>query len=185
MKKFVQKIRFLLRQCFSFLLIVHNSIMVSNVYHKSFVLQIPIFGRRHIRFEFDFKYIFSSRDHSQGVTCAFFMKIKMSNLFERGDQQTYSNDEEVSIFYLFPLILLSANPTKWSNTLKQFIGNSRRIDWVCLTISWGWHLNGYVKDFYFLSNRIPFITFRHFFQPSPIPPSIPDLCVTQLLFIER
>ena len=29
---------------------------------------------------------------------------------------------------------LSANPTKWSNTLKQFVGNSRRIVWVCLAI---------------------------------------------------
>ena len=35
---------------------------------------------------------------------------------------------------------LNANPTKWSNTLKQFIGNSRRIIWVCLTILWGWRL---------------------------------------------
>ena len=29
---------------------------------------------------------------------------------------------------------LSANPTKWSNTLKQFVGFCRRIVWVCLTI---------------------------------------------------
>ena len=29
---------------------------------------------------------------------------------------------------------LSANPTKWSNTIKQFVSNSRRIVWVCLTI---------------------------------------------------
>ena len=28
--------------------------------------------------------------------------------------------------------LLSANPTKWSNTLK----------WMCLTILWNWHLKG-------------------------------------------
>ena len=26
------------------------------------------------------------------------------------------------------------NPTKWSNILKQFVSNSRRIVWVCLTI---------------------------------------------------
>ena len=32
---------------------------------------------------------------------------------------------------------LSANPTKWSNTLKQFVGNSWRIVWVGLTILWG------------------------------------------------
>ena len=30
--------------------------------------------------------------------------------------------------------LLSANTTKWSNTLKQFVGDSRGIVWVCLTI---------------------------------------------------
>ena len=37
---------------------------------------------------------------------------------------------------------LISNPTKWSNTLKQFVGNSRRIIWVCLAILWGWHLKG-------------------------------------------
>ena len=31
---------------------------------------------------------------------------------------------------------LTANPTKWSNTLKQFFSNSRRIFWSCLTILW-------------------------------------------------
>ena len=35
---------------------------------------------------------------------------------------------------------LTANPTKWSNTLKQFLGNRGRIIWVCLTISRGWRL---------------------------------------------
>ena len=34
----------------------------------------------------------------------------------------------------------SANPTSWSDALKQFVGNSQRIVWVCLTILWGWHL---------------------------------------------
>ena len=37
---------------------------------------------------------------------------------------------------------LSFNPTKWSNTLKQFVGNSQRIVWVCLTILWGWRVKG-------------------------------------------
>ena len=37
---------------------------------------------------------------------------------------------------------LSASPTKLSNTLKQFVGNSRRSVWVCLTILWGWCLKG-------------------------------------------
>ena len=35
---------------------------------------------------------------------------------------------------------LSVNPTKWSNTLKQFVGFCRRIVRVCLTILWGWRL---------------------------------------------
>ena len=40
---------------------------------------------------------------------------------------------------------LSTNPTKWSNTLKQFVGFFRRIVWVCLTILWDWRLIG--KDY--------------------------------------
>ena len=36
--------------------------------------------------------------------------------------------------------LLSRNPTKWLNTLKQLVGNSQQIVWVCLTILWGWWL---------------------------------------------
>ena len=49
------------------------------------------------------------------------------------------------IFHYLPCICinpLNANPTKWSNKLKQFVGNSRLIVWVCLTILWGWHLKG-------------------------------------------
>ena len=49
--------------------------------------------------------------------------------------------------------LVSFNPlstkfTKWSNTLKQFVGFCRRIVWVCLTILWDWHLrvNYYSED---------------------------------------
>ena len=33
---------------------------------------------------------------------------------------------------------LCTNPTKWSNTLKQFFGYCRRIIWLCLTVLWGW-----------------------------------------------
>ena len=36
---------------------------------------------------------------------------------------------------------VSTNPTKWSNTLKQFLGNSQRVVWVGLIILWGWCLN--------------------------------------------
>ena len=50
---------------------------------------------------------------------------------------------------------LSANPTKWSNTLKQFVGNSRRIVWVCLTILWGWRFKSYWSDT--VSFKIPII----------------------------
>ena len=34
---------------------------------------------------------------------------------------------------------LNANPTKWSNTLKQFVDF-----WVCLTILCGWYLKGLI-----------------------------------------
>ena len=37
---------------------------------------------------------------------------------------------------------LSSNQTKWSNTLRQFAGNSWRIVWACLTILWDWRLKG-------------------------------------------
>ena len=42
------------------------------------------------------------------------------------------------------LIPLRTNLTKWSNTLKQFVGCCRRIVWVCLTILWGWRLKCHV-----------------------------------------
>ena len=49
-----------------------------------------------------------------------------------------------SLWQWFRLVLrlnpLSANPTKWSNTLKTIRPLLRRIVWVCLTILWGWLL---------------------------------------------
>ena len=39
-------------------------------------------------------------------------------------------------------LTLSAKPTKWSNTLKQFVGCRRRMAQVCLTNLWGWQLKG-------------------------------------------
>ena len=52
-----------------------------------------------------------------------------------------------TIFVVFIGITLNLNPlranlTKWSNTLKQFVGKSRRIVWVCLIILWVWRLKG-------------------------------------------
>ena len=51
---------------------------------------------------------------------------------------TQSNSKIENRDYINPL---STNPTKWSNTLKQFVRKSRRIVWVCLAIFSGWHLN--------------------------------------------
>ena len=45
----------------------------------------------------------------------------------------------VTIFW-WPLNPLIANPTKWPNTLKQFVGFCRGIFWVCLAIWWNWRL---------------------------------------------
>ena len=48
--------------------------------------------------------------------------------------------------YIFNFFLgvnsLSANPIKWSNTLKQFVNCFRGIIWVCLTFLWCWRLKG-------------------------------------------
>ena len=41
---------------------------------------------------------------------------------------------KLSLFRSVSLNPLSPNPTKWSNTLKQFVGCCRRIVWVCLII---------------------------------------------------
>ena len=46
---------------------------------------------------------------------------------------------------------LSANPTKWSNTLKQFVGFYRQIVWVCLAILRDWRLKGSIVN---LPNRV-------------------------------
>ena len=52
------------------------------------------------------------------------------------------DDENIRQWSLLEIMpnILSANPTKWSVTLKQFVGNSRRIVLVCLAILWGWSL---------------------------------------------
>ena len=48
---------------------------------------------------------------------------------------TLKTSHESSVFIVNPL---SANPTKWSNTLKQFVSNSRKIVKVYLIIFGGW-----------------------------------------------
>ena len=52
--------------------------------------------------------------------------------------------------FLFSFIPLSENLTRWSIPLKQFVGKSQQIVWVCLNILWGWHLKGY----YIYGNQI-------------------------------
>ena len=42
-----------------------------------------------------------------------------------------------------PRLGLSANSTKWSNTLEQFLGWCRQTVSVCLTFLWGWHPKNY------------------------------------------
>ena len=62
-----------------------------------------------------------------------FKKIKVAvfwkYLLKRSEEEAYLNP-------------LSANPTKWRNPLKQFVGNSRRIVWVGFSILWGGRLKG-------------------------------------------
>ena len=45
--------------------------------------------------------------------------------------------DDLLLINWLPINPLSANPTKWSNTLKQFVGN---FPTNCLTISWNWRL---------------------------------------------
>ena len=46
------------------------------------------------------------------------------------------NDTDQLTISLSARVTLSANPIKWSNILKQFVGKSVRIVWVCLTFLW-------------------------------------------------
>ena len=50
-------------------------------------------------------------------------------------------DWHKNLFYLEIINPLSATPTKWSKTVKQFVGNYQQIVWVCLTIWSGWRLH--------------------------------------------
>ena len=56
--------------------------------------------------------------------------------------RSWSVNYDVIAFISKYLNPLNANPTKWSNTVKQFVGKCRRIVSVCLTILWGWCLSG-------------------------------------------
>ena len=56
---------------------------------------------------------------------------------------------------------LSTNPTKWSNKLKQFVSNSRRVVWVCLTILWGWGLKEFEKSCFQTLTQTTVVIFSH------------------------
>ena len=64
----------------------------------------------------------------------------MRNHLETVITNYYLNIVESQVFT--PINPLSANFTKWSNTLKQFVGFGRQIVWVYLTILQGWCLKG-------------------------------------------
>ena len=58
---------------------------------------------------------------------------------------------------VFPTVnLLSTNPTRWSNTLKQFVSCCWWIAWVYLTKLWGWHLK--VKSFCVFIRALQFLS---------------------------
>ena len=46
------------------------------------------------------------------------------------------------------IYLLSANPTKWPDTLKEFVGFCQRFVLLYLTILWGWRLKPVSAIFY-------------------------------------
>ena len=71
----------------------------------------------------------------------------------RVDQVIEFLENACKIFYWLRAVLMKevklqkfnpsrAKPTKWSNILKQFVGNSRGIVSVVLTVLWVWRLKG-------------------------------------------
>ena len=50
--------------------------------------------------------------------------------------------------YPMPIWWKNASATKWSKTLKKFVGFCRRVVWVCSTILWGWSLKCYLGSYF-------------------------------------
>ena len=67
-----------------------------------------------------------------------------SNVESLCNKRKHVQSQERGLWHKLRKLLnpLSANPTKWSNTLEQIVGCSRRIVWVGLTILQGWRLKG-------------------------------------------
>ena len=71
--------------------------------------------------------------------------IKQFNHTIVGKRKSFRDSDLAHFRPMFPLYilmewinLLTANPKKWLNTLKQFVGFCRRIVWMCLSILCGW-----------------------------------------------
>ena len=60
------------------------------------------------------------------------------DVFRRGGEKEHWKWVQCELI----LTIISANPTKWSNTLTQVAGFCWRFVWMCLTILWDWHLKG-------------------------------------------
>ena len=76
-------------------------------------------------------------DHERTKEYTLYMSV-----IDRGNMESAQITVKVSIYLTGVFKPFSTSSTKWSDTLKQFVGKSRRIFWVCLTILWGWHLKG-------------------------------------------
>ena len=77
--------------------------------------------------------------------CQEFSPLKIATPHDKPCTLTVRTDyyDEKKLCTLFSKVdPLSTNHTKWSNTLKQFIGYCRQIALVYLTILWGWRLKG-------------------------------------------
>ena len=65
---------------------------------------------------------------------------------------------------------LNANPIKWSNTIKQFVGNRQQIVWVCQIILLGLALKGLTLNFAMLGLDV--IVIVTCFFPDSMEPSL-------------
>ena len=70
-------------------------------------------------------------------------------LYLLNSEVTFKKDVAITSKMFFSGVLfvnpLSTNPTKWSSTLKLFVNKSRRIFWVCLSISCSWLFNRWLE----------------------------------------
>ena len=77
----------------------------------------------HMKYNLRAKNYWKTQEYKERV-----MKIETKEYSSRAN--TYNE----SLILIESFDSLSANPTKWSNTRKQFVDCCRQIVWVCLTI---------------------------------------------------